>query len=120
MDTTQLWTPLNPIEENKEVIRQDLERGLAPNLPYFIVGLNDVKKALSGAISTIDSHFSYALAWGQYGNGKSNLMKYLKYFFQQHPECNTKVAIWRADVDRYDISTFVLYLIQNEYKRFVQ
>jgi hypothetical protein len=115
MDTTQLWTPLNPIEENKEVIRQDLERGLAPNLPYFIVGLNDVKKALSAAISTIDSHFSYALAWGQYGNGKSNLMKYLKYFFQQHPECNTKVAIWRADVDRYDIITFLLYIIQNEY-----
>lgn len=115
MDTTQLWTPLNPIEENKEVIRQDLERGLAPNLPYFIVGLNDVKKALSAAISTIDSHFSYALAWGQYGNGKSNLMKYLKYFFQQHLECNTKVAIWRADVDRYDIITFLLYIIQNEY-----
>ena len=115
MDTTQLWTPLNPIEENKEVIRQDLERGLAPNLPYFIVGLKDVKTALSAAISTIDNHFSYALVWGQYGNGKSNLMKYLKYFYEQHPECNTKVAIWRADVDKYDIITFLLYIIQNEY-----
>lgn len=115
MDTTDLWTPLNPIEDNKEVIRQDLERGLAPNLPYFIVGLEDVKTALKTAISTIDSHFSYALVWGQYGNGKSNLMKYLKYFFEQHPESKTKVAIWRADVDRYDIITFLLYIIQNEY-----
>lgn len=117
MDTTQLWAPLNPIEENKEVIRQDLERGLAPNLPYFIVGLEDVKTALTTAISSIDSHFSYALVWGQYGNGKSNLMKYLKYYFEQHPESKTKVAIWRADVDRYDIITFLLYIIQNEYSK---
>lgn len=117
MDITQLWTPLNPIEDNKEVIRQDLERGLAPNLPYFIVGLEDVKTTLKAAISTIDNHFSYALVWGQYGNGKSNLMKYLKYYFQQHPESNTKVAIWRADVDRYDIITFLLYIIQNEYSK---
>ena len=115
MDTSQLWNVLSPMEENKGVIRQDLERGLTPNLPYFIVGLENVKSALKTAISTIDSHFSYALIWGQYGNGKSNLMKYLKYFFLQHPECNTKVAIWRADVDRYDIITFLLYIIQNEY-----
>lgn len=115
MDITQLWTPLNPIEENKEIIRQDLERGLAPNLPYFIVGLQDVKTTLGTALSTIDSHFSYALIWGQYGNGKSNLMKYLKYFFTQYPDFNTKVAIWRADVDRYDIIIFLLYIIQNEF-----
>ena len=115
MDITQLWTPLNPIEENKEIIRQDLERGLAPNLPYFIVGLQDVKTTLGTALSTIDSHFSYTLIWGQYGNGKSNLMKYLKYFFTQYPDFNTKVAIWRADVDRYDIITFLLYIIQNEF-----
>lgn len=115
MDITQLWTPLNPIEENKEIIRQDLERGLAPNLPYFIVGLQDVKTTLGTALSTIVSHFSYALIWGQYGNGKSNLMKYLKYFFTQYPDFNTKVAIWRADVDRYDIITFLLYIIQNEF-----
>lgn len=115
MDITQLWTPLNPIEENKEIIRQDLERGLAPNLPYFIVGLQDVKTTLGTALSTIDSHFSYALIWGQYGNGKSNLMKYLKYFFTQYPDFNTTVAIWRADVDRYDIITFLLYIIQNEF-----
>ena len=115
MDIPQLWTPLNPIEENKEIIRQDLERGLAPNLPYFIVGLQDVKTTLGTTLSTIDSHFSYALIWGQYGNGKSNLMKYLKYFFTQYPDFNTTVAIWRADVDRYDIITFLLYIIQNEF-----
>lgn len=115
MDTTQLWTPLEPMEANKESIKQDLERGLAPNLPYFIVGLDDVKTSLSSLIANIDSHFSYAIIWGQYGNGKSNLIKYLKYFFKQHTECNTTVANWRADVDRYDIITFLLYIIQNEF-----
>lgn len=115
MDITQLWTSLSPIPENKELIKQDLERGLAPNLPYFIVGLDDVKSSLGSLIASIDSKFSYALVMGQYGNGKSNLMKYLKYYFDKHPESNTKVAIWRADVDRYDIITFLLYIIQNEF-----
>lgn len=115
MDITQLWTALEPIESNKEAIKQDLERGLAPNLPYFIVGLDSVKASLGALIERIDSHFSYAMIWGQYGNGKSNLIKYLKYFFEQHKELNTIVANWRADVDRYDIIIFLLYILQNEY-----
>lgn len=115
MDTSRLWTPLDPIEAKKDIIRQDLERGLAPNLPYFVVGLEDVKSVLKTTISSIDNHFSYSLVWGQYGNGKSNLMKYLKYFYDQHAECHTKVAIWRADVERYDIISFLLYIIQNEF-----
>ena len=115
MDITQLWTPLSPIPENKELIKQDLERGLAPNLPYFIVGLDAVKSSLGALIASIDSHFSYALVMGQYGNGKSNLMKYLKYYFEKNPASHTKVALWRADVDRYDVITFLLYIIQNEH-----
>ena len=115
MNIEQLWTALSPIEENKDLIRQDLERGLAPNLPYFIVGLDDVKTSLTSLINQVDSHFSYSLIWGQYGNGKTNIMKYLKYFFQQYPQYNTSVAFWRADVDRYDLITFLLYIIQNEY-----
>ena len=58
MEITQLWTPLNPKEVNRELIKQDLERGLAPNLPYFIVGLEEVKSVLSSAVSKIDSQCS--------------------------------------------------------------
>lgn len=115
MDISQLWTPLEPMDANKESIIQDLERGLAPNLPYFIVGQQDVKTSLGALIEGIDSKFSYAIIRGQYGNGKSNLIKYLKYYFEQHTECNVTVANWRADVDRYDIITFLLYIIQNEF-----
>lgn len=116
MDISQLWTPLEPITENRALIRQDLERGLAPNLPYFIVGLEDVKSSLGELISNLDDHFSYGMIWGQYGNGKSNLMKYLRYYFEQHSESHAKVSIWRADVDRYDIVTFLLYILQNEFE----
>lgn len=116
MDISQLWTPLEPIAANRELIKQDLERGLAPNLPYFIVGLDEVKASVGELISKIDNHFSYAMIWGQYGNGKSNLMKYLRYYFEQHSESHTKVTIWRADVDRYDIVTFLLYILQNEFE----
>ena len=116
MDLSHLWTPLEPIAENRDLIRQDLKRGLAPNLPYFIVGLKNVKTSLGGLISNIDHHFSYGMIWGQYGNGKSNLMKYLRYYFEQHGENHAKVSIWRADVDRYDIVTFLLYILQNEFE----
>lgn len=120
MDITQLWSPLEPIEANKELIKQDLERGLAPNLPYFVVGLDSVKSSLGSLIAKIDSHFSYALIWGQYGNGKSNIIKYLKYYFEKYSEYNTIVANWRADVDRYDVITFVLYIIQNEFSELLR
>lgn len=115
MDISQLWSPLDPIEANRESIVQDLKRGLAPNLPYFIIGQLDVKTSLGTLIQEIDSKFSYAIIRGHYGNGKSNLIKYLKYYFERHTECNVTVANWRADVDRYDIITFLLYIIQNEF-----
>lgn len=120
MDIKELWSPLPPIEGKKNLIRQDLERGLAPNLPYFIAGLEDVKESISGYMSTIDSRFSYALIKGQYGNGKTNLFKYLEYFFQCHTEYHVSVAHWRADVDKYDIIMFLLYILQKNYSEDLQ
>lgn len=110
----------SPMEDNKELIRRDLEKGLAPNLPYFIAGLDDVKKSISGYLSKIDSRFSYALISGRYGNGKTNLFKYLEYFFQQNEAYNIHVAHWRADVDKYDIVLFLLYIIQKRYSDALQ
>lgn len=120
MEIVDLWKPLPPMEDNKELIRRDLEKGLAPNLPYFIAGLDDVKKSISGYLSKIDSRFSYALISGRYGNGKTNLFKYLEYFFQQNEAYNIHVAHWRADVDKYDIVLFLLYIIQKRYSDALQ
>ena len=78
---SNLWTKLSPKEDNIEGIRQDLKVGLVPNLPYFIIDNNDAKNKLLENISKIDSQFSFAYIIANYGNGKTNLLRYLEYFF---------------------------------------
>jgi len=115
MEINDLWEKLSPSPENIEIIKEDLKRGLAPNFPFFIVDMETAKLELKKGIETIDKTFQYYLIRGQYGNGKTNLFKYLKYFFQLKPEYKINVINWRADVDRYDIVMQMLYMLQNNY-----
>ena len=39
MKLNNMWGNLVPQKEKIETIKADLKNGLAPNLPYFIVGL---------------------------------------------------------------------------------
>lgn len=115
MNLAELWETLTPKKENIEIIKKDLSVGIAPHLPFFVIGLDEVKTKLSGYLSKIDTSFQYCLIKGQYGNGKTNLLKYLEYFFEVHPEYNVHCETWRADVDKYDLNLFLLYLIQQSH-----
>lgn len=116
-DISNLWTKLSPKEDNIEGIKQDLKAGLVPNLPYFIIDNNDAKDKLSVNISKIDSQFSFAYIIANYGNGKTNLLRYLEYFFNTvNTDRNIVVTYWRADVDKYDLILFLLYIIQIKFK----
>ncbi len=75
-----LWTKLNPMPENLSSIKNDLCYGLAPNLPFFILDMEVAKDKKKKKIESIDSAFQYSFVTADYGNGKSNLMKYLEYF----------------------------------------
>lgn len=115
---SNLWTKLSPKEDNIEGIRQDLKVGLVPNLPYFIIDNNDAKNKLLENISKIDSQFSFAYIIANYGNGKTNLLRYLEYFFNTvNTDGNIVVTYWRADVDKYDLILFLLYIIQIKFKK---
>lgn len=115
MKLETLWENLTPKKENIDIIKKDLSVGIAPHLPFFIIGLDDVKNKLGGLISKIDESFQFCLIKGQYGNGKTNLLKYLEYFFEVYPEYNVHCETWRADVDKYDLNLFLLYILQQSY-----
>ncbi len=115
MKLETLWENLTPKPENIEIIKKDLSVGIAPHLPYFIIGLDDVKTKISNYLSKIDTSFQYCLIKGQYGNGKTNLLKYLEYFFEIHPKYRVHCETWRADVDKYDLNLFLLYLLQQSH-----
>lgn len=117
MDITNLWEKLEPKQENIDGIKQDLRAGLVPNLPYFIIGNEDAKKKIGENISKIDTQFSFSYLIANYGNGKTNILRYLEYFFNdKFPERNITVAYWRADIDKYDLIIFLLYIIQVMFK----
>lgn len=73
----KLWTKLEPMPENISSIKNDLCYGLAPNLPFFILDMDKAKKDITKKMELIDTAFQYSFVTADYGNGKSNLMKYL-------------------------------------------
>ena len=111
----KLWTKLEPMPENISSIKNDLCYGLAPNLPFFILDMDKAKKNITKKMELIDTAFQYSFVTADYGNGKSNLMKYLEYFFLCNKQYNIHVAYWRADVDKYDLILFLHYILQENF-----
>ncbi len=107
-----LWEPIAPIEKNITQIRRDIQDGKVPELPFFIVGLDNVKNNIAVDLNHINDFFQSCLVQADYGNGKTNLLKYLKLYFLENSKYNIKVVYTRADVDQYDIVLFMLRIIQ--------
>ncbi|MGL4451373.1 MAG: hypothetical protein ACRCTZ_09305 [Sarcina sp.] len=115
MEINNLWEVLEYTSDRKDIIREDLKKGLAPNLPYFMVGMDSVKDKLKKEVENIDRSLKFGLIKGQVGNGKSNLLKYLEFYFKSNSQYNIHPTIWRTDIDRFDIILFLLYIIQQEF-----
>lgn len=108
-----LWGSITPIETNIKQIKRDIQEGKVPELPFFVIGLDKEKIALTDDLNHIDEFFQSCLIQADYGNGKTNILKYLKLYYQQNREYNTDVIYTRADVDQYDIVLFLLKVIQD-------
>lgn len=113
MNIEKLWSKINPIETTVEQLKRDLQEGKVPELPYFIVGMDDAKNKINTYLQSIDISFQTCLITANYGNGKTNLLKYLKLFFTDHKEI--KVVFLRADADQYDLILFLLKIIQDNF-----
>ena len=113
MQLEKLWEELSPNVSNIEVLKKDLAEGKVPELPYFIVGQQEVKKEISARLMEIKGQrMQTNLILGLYGNGKTNLLKYLQLYFKNYNTENIKVIYSRVDVDQPDIIIFILKLIQ--------
>lgn len=111
MEIAKLWEKISPIQDNLEQIKRDLKEGRVPELPFFVVDMKKEKAKIGEYLSKIDITLQTCIITSIHGNGKTNLMKYLKLLTKDNP--NVQVVYTRADIDQYDIVLFLLKLIQD-------
>lgn len=114
MTLLDLWNNLTPRQDTIKQLIKDYETGLTPNLPYFIVGQDSVKDKVGNYLQKIDGdYFNRSLIFSDYGNGKTNLLKYLKLYFEENDTLGVHYIYQRANVDKPDIFLNLLKLIED-------
>ncbi|MCX2429887.1 hypothetical protein [Pedobacter sp. GR22-10] len=115
MEIKDLWNKLSPRSETLQTLKKDLGEGKAPELPYFIIDQNEAKEKIGASLSQIDGERMLTnMILGQYGNGKTNLLKYLKLFFDSI-KGNVDFIYTRADIEQPDLILYLLRIIQDKY-----
>lgn len=112
MTIEKLWDILELESAKKEIILKDLRDGITPELPYFVVGQNNVKDKITEYVSEIDrDYFNRTLLVSDYGNGKTNILKYLELYFRQvNP--SVKYIYEVANVNKPDVFAMLLELLE--------
>lgn len=115
MTLPNLWNDLSPIQSTLKQLTKDYETGLTPNLPYFIVGQSSVKEKIGRYLEQVDGdYFNRSLIFSDYGNGKTNLLKYLQLYFKEKNTLGIHYIYQRANVDKPDIFLNLLKLIEDD------
>ena len=92
MELEKLWEKQKPLGKSLSTLRQDVAEGRVPELPYYVVDQADAKTKISAALQEIDGQrMQTRLLRADYGAGKTNMLKYLDLYFQQHSQYNIKV-----------------------------
>lgn len=113
MNIIGLWDKQTPIAEKVEILKKDFAEGKVPELPYFLVGNKTIKSKIQTSLENIDgSRMQTCLLTADYGQGKTNLVKYIQLYFKNHEELNTKVVYQCANVEHYDIFMILLRQLQ--------
>lgn len=116
MDISNLWQRLPLPAEKLATFKKDIAEGKVPELPFYIIGQEKLKQVVQTRIEQIDSaRMITNLIIAEFGNGKTNLLKYLELFYQTYPELRITVQYSRADVERTDLVIFLLKIIQDKY-----
>lgn len=108
-----LWETLTIEEDRLESIRKDWSEGKVPDLPYAIIGQDDVKEHIKQKLDSIDGNrMETTILQAQYGDGKTNVLKYLELYFRQHEELGIRLIYCRANQDQTDLCMFLMQHIQ--------
>lgn len=112
MSAPQLWDKIS--QTPTESFIADVKEGKVPELPYFIVDQDDAKSKIKAKIDTIkDERFQTSIVTAYYGNGKTNILKYLSLYYRNHNDI--RVLYSRADVDNFDIILNLLKIIEDNF-----
>lgn len=112
MAEPQLWEKISQIPSASFIA--DVKEGKVPELPHYIVDQNDAKNKIKAKIDTIkDERFQTSIVTAYYGNGKTNILKYLSLYYRNHDDI--RVLYSRADVDNFDIIINLLKIIEDNF-----
>jgi len=110
----RLWEDLEPLAETLPQLKKDYARGITPELPYFIVGHDHIKEKIGEYLMELDGdYFNRSLIYSDYGNGKTNLLKYLELYVREENLENVQYIYQRANVDKPDVFLSLLKLIED-------
>ena len=114
MEYNNLWDRQAIDEQKMAVIRKDWTEGKVPDLPYVIIDQDNLKKHIEGKLEGIDGNrMATTVIYAQYGDGKTNVLKYLSLYFNNHSDLGVHLLYCRADVDKTDFCVFLLQQLQD-------
>lgn len=110
MEYNGLWDRLTVDGEKMDTIRKDWIEGKVPDLPFVIIDQEKLKEHISEKLSNIaGQRMVTTIIKAQYGDGKTNVLKYLSLYFVNHKDLRILLLYSRADVEQTD---FCIYLLQ--------
>lgn len=114
MEFNNLWERQAIEEQKMAVIRKDWTEGKVPDLPYIIIDQDNLKKRIEDKLECIDGNrMTTTVIYAQYGDGKTNVLKYLSLYFNNHSDLGVHLLYCRADVDKTDLCVFLLQQLQD-------
>lgn len=116
MSHVNLWDKI--YQEPSQSFIADVKEGKVPELPYFIVDQDEAKSKIKAKIDAIkDDRFQTSIVTANYGNGKTNILKYLSLYYKENK--NIMVLYYRADVDNYDIILNLLRIVEDNFSNYI-
>lgn len=111
----ELWNNLiNKVDSGKlSTIQRDWTEGKVPDLPFFIVNQQEVKSHIQNKLMNIDGQrMETTIIQAQYGDGKTNIFKYLELYFKNYKDNNIYFIYCRANPDQTDLCMFLMQHLQ--------
>lgn len=107
-----LWETIEE-QNNIETVRRDWSEGKVPDLPFAVVGQKQVKDHICQKLNAINGErMQTSILTAQYGDGKTNVFKYLELYFRKYKDLGVRFVYCRANQDQTDLCMFLMQHIQ--------
>lgn len=112
MSETKLWDKISHTPTDSFIA--DVKEGKVPELPYYVVDQNLAKEKIKSKIDTIkENRFQTSVLTANYGNGKTNILKYLSLYYNGNNDI--QVLYYPADIDNFDVIINLLKIVEDNF-----